>query len=133
MALPAESPGGLLVTTAEADYIFYDADTPGMHQSHVIAHELGHLLWNHEAMSSELTAQQAHHALPDDLDPLLVQHMFGRGQYADAEEWAVEYFATQVLRRVSQWSPQPPSVPADMTELVGRLERSLRHRQEGPV
>ncbi|GAA2616584.1 hypothetical protein Stube_16410 [Streptomyces tubercidicus] len=133
MALPAESPVGLLVSTLEADYIFYEADTTAMHQSHVIAHELGHLLWDHEAISTRLPVPQARHTLPDDLDPLLIQHMFGRSQYADAEEWAAEYFATQVLRRVSQWSPRPPTVPPDMMELVGRLERSLHHRREGPA
>ncbi|MFI9724570.1 hypothetical protein ACIHFE_33925 [Streptomyces sp. NPDC052396] len=128
--MPAESPCGLLIATAKADYIFYEADTSVMHQSHVIAHELGHLLWEHETTFSGLAGQSAHHTLPDDIDPLLIRHMFGRSQYADPEEWAAEFFATQVLRRVSQWSPELPLVPPDMTELIGRLERSLQRRQE---
>ncbi|MDJ0344113.1 ImmA/IrrE family metallo-endopeptidase [Streptomyces sp. H10-C2] len=131
ISLPAESPCGLLVSTAEADYIFYEARSPATHQTHVIAHELGHLLWNHQAAASPLVDQRAHLLLPNDIDPVLIQRMFGRSHYADPEEWAAEYFATQLLRQVSEWTPRPPSVPSEAAELVGRLERSLDHGREG--
>ncbi|MFG2139962.1 ImmA/IrrE family metallo-endopeptidase [Streptomyces sp. NPDC048650] len=131
IALAAEGPCGLLMSTPGADYVFYDSDTSAMHQVHVIAHELGHLLWNHESRDAADGGWQARHLMPDDLDPVLVWRMLGRTQYADPEEWAAEYFATQLLRKVSEWSPRPPSVPPEMAELVGRLERCLHPRRDG--
>ncbi|WP_407286838.1 hypothetical protein [Streptomyces sp. BP-8] len=130
VALAAEDPCGLLVSTHDADYVCYESETSALHQVHVIAHELGHLLWDHEPCDSVGGGVQAYRALPGDLDPVLVRRMLGRTQYADPEEWAAEYFATQLLRRVSEWTPRPPSVPAEMAELVGRLERCLNSGRE---
>jgi hypothetical protein len=123
MALPADSPGGLLVSTESADYIFYDSRISAMHQLHVIAHEIGHLLWEHG--SGDDHAGPSRGPLPDEFSPALIRHMLGRSHYDDPEEYAAELFATLVLPRVSGWSPEPPGVAPEAAALVARLERSL--------
>lgn len=128
LAFPAGGPGGLLVSTVVADYIFYEANTTIPHQTHVIVHELGHLLWQHAPAVPPYTELDG--LLPEELDPAAVRHMFGRSQYAEPDEWAAEYFATQVLRKVSAWTVEPPSVPEEIADVVRRLERSLRHGHE---
>lgn len=129
LAFPAEGPCGLLVSTAAADYIFYEANTGPTHRTHVIAHELGHLLLDHHPAGGPLD-DCAGRLVPDGLDSTLVQHMFGRNQYAHPDEFAAEYFATRVLRQVSDWNSAPPSVPPGLADLVHRLERSLHHRNQ---
>ncbi|MEE1753789.1 ImmA/IrrE family metallo-endopeptidase [Streptomyces sp. SP18CS02] len=127
--LPAGSPCGLLVSTASTDYIFYAADTTLTHQKHVIAHELGHLLL-HEGSAGGSHAHDGNSLVPEEIDTALVSHMFGRSQYSHPEEFAAEYFATRMLRQVSDWDFVPPSAPEGMTDLVQRLERSLHHGQD---
>ena len=128
IALPSDSPGGLLVSTETADYIFFETRTTPMHQWHVIAHEIGHLLWEHR--SSTPCADTARRLLPEDFSPSLVRHMLGRSHYDDPDEYAAELFATVILRRVTSWTPDPPGVAPEVTDLVARLERSWQ-RGEG--
>ncbi|MFC9287000.1 ParH-like protein [Streptomyces sp. NPDC057052] len=123
LAFPHGGPVGLLVSTASVDYIFYEAHTSVPHQTHIIAHELGHLLWGH---SSAASTDAVTPIVPESIDPTLVKHMLGRTLYSQPEEFAAEYFATQVLRRTSEWTIEASSVPEDERELVERLERSLR-------
>ncbi len=123
---PAEGPAGLLLGTAETDYIFYDVQTTVSHQRHIIAHELGHLLLGHEH-----TGPSAPGAAADGLpDATLRRHMFARTRYSHPEEWGAELFATELLRRVSVWSAEPLPVAPDpeSAELVKRLESSLSPR-----
>ncbi|MEU9470769.1 hypothetical protein AB0D78_29970 [Streptomyces avermitilis] len=129
LAFPASGPAGLLVSTAAVDYVFYEAHTTVTHQTHVIVHELGHLVWNHaHAGPGEGGASyEGGSLLPEDIDPVLIEHMLGRTQYSQPEEYAAEYFATQVLRLVSGPPFDTAAVPPDMSALDTRLERSLQH------
>ncbi|MDQ1034652.1 hypothetical protein QFZ75_001068 [Streptomyces sp. V3I8] len=129
LAFPASGPAGLLVSTATTDYVFYEACTTAVHQTHVIMHELGHLLWDHGPAGSGATDEMSAGSalLPADIDPTLVEHMLGRTQYSRPEEYAAEYFATRLLRLASGPLSPPAAVPPGMSELVNRLERSLQH------
>jgi hypothetical protein len=122
---PVEGPGGLLLGTADTDYIFYDAQTTVAHQRHIIAHELGHLLLGHEHADPALGV--AADGLPG---ATLLQHMFARTRYTQPEEWGAEFFATELLRRVSVWSADalPLAPDSESAELVRRLESSLSPR-----
>lgn len=130
IALPPESPCGLLVCSTSVDYILYEEQATLMHQTHVIAHELGHLLWGHSSAALALE-EPVRKILPPEIDPTLVQRMLGRSQYSEPEEWAAEYFATEVLARIGTVPLEPSPVPVDDADLVSRLERSLDHRHEG--
>ncbi|WP_160310884.1 hypothetical protein [Streptomyces sp. 150FB] len=129
LAFPASGPVGLLVSTAAVDYVFYEVHTTTTHQTHIVVHELGHLVWGH---SSSGPGEDSPHdsgssLFSEDIDPVLIGHMLGRTQYSRPEEYAAEYFATQVLRMVSGPPLDTAAVPADMGDLATRLERSLQH------
>ncbi|MGW2488738.1 ParH-like protein [Streptomyces sp. NPDC001606] len=134
LAFPASGPAGLLVSTASVDYVFYEAHTTPTHQNHVAVHELGHLLLGHSGTDPAGDGAEVPGGtlLPDDIDPALIRHMLGRTHYSRPDEYAAEYFATQVLRLVSGAPLDTAAVPPDMRDLVGRLERSLRHTT-GPL
>ncbi len=122
---PGGGPAGLLLGTADTDYIFYDAQTTAAHQRHIIAHELGHLLLGSEHSDAESAI--AVDGLPG---TTLLRHMFARTRYTQPEEWGAEFFATELLRRVSVWSADPlPLAPdEESAALVERLESSLSPR-----
>ncbi|MCG0283814.1 hypothetical protein [Streptomyces sp. PSAA01] len=125
LTFPAGGPVGMLASTATVDYVFYESNTTVIHQTHAIVHEFGHLLWGHES-AEPLTDTGAGSLLPDDLDPTLIQHLLGRTQYSHPEEYAAEYFATQVLHVVYGAPSTDTARPQDMSSFVSRLERSLR-------
>ncbi|WP_345662250.1 hypothetical protein [Streptomyces venetus] len=129
LAFPVEGPAGLLVSTASVDYVFYEAHTTVTHQTHVIVHELGHLLWNHAhtGPGEDGEPHESRSLLPKDIDPALIERILGRTHYSQPEEYAAEYFATQVLKLVSGPLSPPAAVPPGMSDLVNRLERSLQH------
>src|SRR5437660_12929755 len=52
VSLPSDGPCGLWICAATADYIFFEKQTSLLHQEHIIAHELGHLLRDHGRTSS---------------------------------------------------------------------------------
>jgi hypothetical protein len=128
LAFPASGPAGLLVSTASVDYVFYEAHTTITHQTHVVVHELGHLLWGHDYTGlGEGDHDEGSSLVPDDIDPTLIEHILGRTQYSRPEEYAAEYIATQILQMVSGTPLDTAAVPPDMGDLVTRLERSLQH------
>jgi hypothetical protein len=94
-----DSPCGLWVAMAEADYIFYDAATSPLHQIHIIVHEIGHLLLDHRGAAWITDALAG--ALMPDLDPALIRRTLGRTVYTEIEEQEAETIATMLLERAS--------------------------------
>lgn len=87
----------MLVSTDTTDYIFYAQDTTPLHQWHIVAHEVGHLLRGH-AHASALEDAVARVLMPD-LPIDLVRRVLGRSVYDDAEEREAELIAYAILRR----------------------------------
>lgn len=124
MPRPAGSPCGMWVSTAETDYIIYEQDTSKLHQEHIIAHELGHLLSNHST-SGVLEAQAVSVLLPS-LNPELVNRVLGRTHYSEQEEQTAELIATLILQRASRWRLAADwTAPEDTTGIRDRLGGSL--------
>ncbi|MFJ5550352.1 hypothetical protein [Streptomyces sp. NPDC093225] len=44
---------GLWVGTATVDYVFYEAQTSRLHQEHIVLHELGHILFDHNSLEGQ--------------------------------------------------------------------------------
>ena len=69
-----------------------------MHREHIILHELGHLLCEHqptEVIDQEVVAQLFPH-----LNPAVVQRVLGRTTYTAIEEQEAEMLASLVRGRV---------------------------------
>jgi hypothetical protein len=95
---PGTGPCGVWVATPHNDYIFYEARTAPLHQWHIIAHELGHLIHDHR--SAGVLGDEAARALMPGLDPAMVQQVLGRTHYSADEEREAEIFASVVM----QWA-----------------------------
>src|SRR5262245_12069232 len=81
---------GLWVATGTADVILVEkAATPG-HQDHIIAHELGHMAFDHYG-----NLEPGPGALADwlpNLSPALIERVLGRNAYSAREELEAEVF-----------------------------------------
>lgn len=124
--LPPESPCGLWVSTDRADYVFYEERTSQLHREHIVLHEIGHLLCDHEA--TPVADEEASRLVMPSLDPGMVNRMLGRTHYSGVEEQQAELIASLIREKASRWSHQPNwTIPAEAVGLVERLEGSLQH------
>lgn len=117
------APCGVWVATASTDHIFYDGLTTPIHQRHIILHELGHLLLEHELPPPQ--DAWARRLLPS-LDPAMVSTALGRSSYADDDEIAAELFASMVIERVNRLGrASPTSLDPQRDGVVERLTAAL--------
>jgi hypothetical protein len=124
LAMPAGAgnPSGLCISTAAADYVFYDGESAGVHRDHIILHEFGHLLFGHVgALSlSDVTAG----LLAPSVDPRVARMMLGRHNYSDGSEQEAEMFATLVLAKVSGGAGgMPPAASAVLPDTLAELRK----------
>jgi hypothetical protein len=104
----------------DSDYIFYERHTSGLHQEHIILHEVGHLLGSHRA--STLLGSDLPQLLLPDLDPQMIGRVLSRTDYSEADELEAEVIASLILARASRWSPEPDQAgPAGRTGVPHRL------------
>jgi hypothetical protein len=134
MRLPEDQPCGLWVSTSQFDAIFFEAETSPLHQEHIIGHEIGHLLCQHEA--APVLDPEASRLLLPDLDPDLVQRTLGRTSYSTVEEREAEMIASLLSREANRPGPTHTWVaPPEVADVFARLEHSLEHpsdRSDGP-
>lgn len=87
-----------VLTTDDADYIFWRSDLRGLHRDHAICHELGHLLAGHPDLP-----EFARHPSTRYGDTRTLQ----RGcDYGAEPERAAETFADVIMGRVVQCAPR---------------------------
>lgn len=93
---PLEVPGpfGLWLGTPSADYILYQAETTRLHQEHIIAHELGHILAEHTSNESDDEIWQQ---LMPDIPPAVIRSALRRTHYDSDHEREAETVATLLL------------------------------------
>jgi len=105
--LEGSTPCGMHVVTTDVDIVLYPRNTTGLHQLHIITHELAHILFGHAGMVTAVSAAEYSHAVlrPVDLlsarasdgSPKLIRELLGRSVYDDAREHEAELFATMAL------------------------------------
>lgn len=106
------SPCGVWLDTPDADHVFYETQTSGLHQSMIVLHELGHVISNHPAQEGDFTYLTTR-LLPG-LDPSMVSRVLTRGGYAAGtpEEDQAETIGTLLLERISRSErAAPPATP----------------------
>ncbi|MCM6774045.1 hypothetical protein NDR87_11230 [Nocardia sp. CDC159] len=122
IALPPAGPTGVLVTTADRHYIFFQKNTSRIHRENIILHELGHLLCDHRGMN-DLNHGRSLSLFPD-LDPAMVITMLGRAAYSDEQEREAEFIASVLHTKTAAWSPDSTwAVPSDVADVIERIER----------
>ncbi|MFE1444417.1 hypothetical protein [Streptomyces sp. NPDC058739] len=125
MALPPDrGPCGMWVATPDVDYIVYQKHTWRTLQIHIVLHEIGHMLCEHEATPAE--HDEVSRLLLPTIDPALVRVVLGRTSYDRDEEKAAELVASLIpLHTSSAVSLPTTQLPPEMVNLVSHLERSL--------
>jgi hypothetical protein len=124
LALGAGQPSGVSLVLAEMDVVVYDAGTGKVHQEHIIAHELAHIMCGHIGTAS-LDDEVARVIFPN-LDPGLVRDMLHRADYGDEQELEAEIMASVILRRMNtRLECVPPTASAEVREVLDRLEKSF--------
>jgi len=123
-------PCGLWLATADTDYVFIDRNTSPVHKTHIALHELGHILFGHEGISS-YTPVFLTKALPT-LDPRAVVRLLGRTAYSEQQEEEAETLATVVGEkgRITDITHQPLVTGSDTVRMLERLVAGLAEAQD---
>lgn len=90
-------PSGFVERLADADVIHFEQETSGLHQAHIVCHELAHLLCGHLAEAPLPGEDTASVELPT-LTPEMVRLVLGRSHYDDTAEEEAEVLGAELLR-----------------------------------
>lgn len=129
MQMPSSHPCGMWVAARDEDLIFYDANTTGAHQEHIILHELGHIICCHRGAGG--LDEAAARLLFPNLDPELVRDMLLRATYDDVQEQEAEIIAYLLSQRLGDADQRHPAAPAGedgnpaRSATLSRIERTL--------
>ena len=104
--IPAPLQFGLWLAGRETDYIFFESNTAGVHQNHIISHEIGHILLGHRTLevtdATPDTVQALLTSLTDTDDPdrpaPLMRDLLG--MRSPTREEAAEELATLIQREL---------------------------------
>lgn len=112
--LPPGAPDGVWLAGRDWDMIIYDAHTSALRAEHIICHELGHMLLEHQGVElADLTP---------DLDPAVLTRMLARSGYDDAREREAELAAALIWELAGRATPRRPRTRAAAdAEIVDRL------------
>ncbi|MBP2477638.1 Zn-dependent peptidase ImmA (M78 family) [Crossiella equi] len=121
-SLKVPGPYGMWFSSAEADYIVVQAETSRPHQDHIILHEIGHILHNHQPDDED--PEYVHSTMPS-LNPDMIRRSLRRTNYDSTEEQQAELAATILLEWTSQSSLAPDPVRDDRLQ---RLNEGLGDR-----
>ncbi|MEU6213790.1 toxin [Streptomyces sp. NPDC047023] len=133
MQMPSTHPCGMWVAARDEDLIFYDANTTGAHQEHIILHELGHIICCHRGAGG--LDEAAARLLFPNLDPQLVRDMLLRATYDDVQEQEAEIIAYLLAQRMGGSAGRSPASPGSgegtasgatgRSDVLSRIERTL--------
>jgi hypothetical protein len=119
---------GMWAGTEEADFIFYAQDTTPVHQRHIVAHEIGHMAFDHRG--TKVDGDQLARLLFPDLSPALVRSSLARSAYSDDEECEAETFASVLLGR-ARARPGASGLRPGEAELLQRIEGAFAPARPG--
>ncbi|MFD4998689.1 hypothetical protein [Streptomyces buecherae] len=123
--LGAGLPCGMWLATDTVDFIIVESSTSPLHQDHIIAHELAHMLCRHSNPAG-IDSSTMSLVFPD-LDPQYVRDVLGRTSYSSEDEQAAEMVASLILKRITR-PPLEPSwpVPVLAADTIARIDQSLK-------
>lgn len=117
---------GACLALSDMDVIFYESNTSGWHQDHIILHETSHLLLDHKtdlAVDEESLRQ-----LFPDFTPQMVRKVLQRNTYSGDDEREAELLASLILERaVRPRASRAPTQSMEPEDPVVRLEAILDH------
>ncbi|MBT2450370.1 hypothetical protein J7F03_25490 [Streptomyces sp. ISL-43] len=122
--LPAHGPYGLWIATDTTDYIFHQQETSKPHQNHIIVHEIGHILADHQSggLDDALLG-----AITPSISLDVVKRLLGRTSYDEEHEHEAEMMATIIL----EWACILNTVAQPVTQdsAAHRIQTALTERR----
>ena len=123
-------PHGFWVTTSDHNYILFEKDTSPLHQQHIIAHELGHVVSEHTGTA--VSDDELHQLLMPDIGTSLIRRVLGRSAYTDGQEREAEILASLLLS-FGGWPDAPPRpINAELADAVDEIEAAFQPRWRSP-
>ncbi|MGY4969545.1 regulator component [Streptomyces nigrescens] len=107
-----DAPCGIRIETPGSELLYYETGTSTLHQMHILAHEISHIVCDHPGTLS--LGSDATTALG--LNPTLIQRMSGRTSYNTDDEREAEMMATLIRQRIYRGRELPPHEPSRGTE-----------------
>lgn len=107
---------GVWFQLVDRDVILVEENTSAFHRDHIVLHELGHLLCDHNGTGDRVT--DLSRFLPD-LSPDLVRRMLNRTAYTNDEEQEAELVAS--LIRITAEGRAPGTEPGVLGTLTAAL------------
>lgn len=114
-------PCGVWIATDEADYIFHEEGTTPFHKTHIVLHEIAHMLLDHRGGSAW---QDLARLLAPDVDPGLARLILGRAAYSTVEEREAETLASLMLEKSSAAPSRAPDAGPGTAGVIYRLEQA---------
>jgi hypothetical protein len=115
-------PCGVWLGTARADHIFHEEGTTPWHRTHIIVHEVAHMLLGHGGGKGN--GRDLAGLLAPDVNPALVRVVMGRSAYTTAEERDAETLASLILGQASNFRPQLTARGTRTAAVLSRLEHA---------
>jgi Zn-dependent peptidase ImmA (M78 family) len=110
---------GAWIEESSVDVVFYEQHTTPLHQQHIILHELGHILCNHQGIEAdELSAS----SLPDAGQSGKRLRALRDGRYTEEEEREAEMIATLILMQVTSAQANTTARDPDITGTLRLLD-----------
>ncbi|MEU9106012.1 hypothetical protein AB0D54_16920 [Streptomyces xanthophaeus] len=129
---------GLWLGLGDADVVFYEAATSRVHQTHIILHELAHMLLDHGRLGDGSGSGSGSEdgggsglavlaGLFPDLDPSMVNRMLARGRtgYSAVEERQAELLATLISSHGPTVAVAERGASPRAVGVLGRLGETL--------
>lgn len=107
-----DAPCGIRIETPTSDLLYYEKGTSTLHQMHILAHEVSHIVWDHPgtlSLDSDTTEALG-------LNATLIQRMSGRTSYNTDDEREAEMMATLIRQRIYLGRELPPNEPSSGPE-----------------
>ncbi|MET7874042.1 tyrosine-type recombinase/integrase [Streptomyces cyaneofuscatus] len=119
-----DAPCGIRLETPDADLLFYEEATSPLHQNHILAHEISHIVCDHPG-SLELD-QDTLRAIG--FDPTLVRRMSGRTGYTSEDEREAEMMASVIRQLMHSYLHRAPSLISVLLNAINEeCAVELRH------
>ena len=119
--LRSGGPSGFWLGTANADYIVYEENTSPLHRMHIILHEIGHILCDHQSAHTTKLADFASH-----LDGALVERLLKREHGDSREEQEAELIAYLIHSKIdSVGRSRRPTGTENLMSSIERITETL--------
>ncbi|MFH8386833.1 hypothetical protein ACH4E7_38965 [Kitasatospora sp. NPDC018058] len=121
MPLPSEAGAigacGLWLATSTSDFIFVERNTSQPHQEHIVLHEIGHMLLDHNSLS--LAEPTDLNEMFSDLGPNMLRRLLARTNYTTRHEQEAEMLASLIRTTADESAPEQP------LGAMGKLEAAM--------